>query len=181
MGIEISALILCGGQSRRFGSDKALYEVDGRMMIERVYEAVAVVASEVLVGAGDAGRAYPVPARHVADKVTDCGPLGGLHAGLLAADAEWVLVVAVDLPYITPASLRTLVAACSADVDAVVARAEGRVQPLCACYRTALAGRIQERLEAGQRAVMAFLDTIRVEFVDLPAAELRNVNRPPSS
>ena len=174
----ITGLILAGGRSKRFGSDKAQHKIDGIPMIERVHTAILRVASPILVSVANESQQYDLPARHIPDIYPHCGPLAGLHAGLHAAETEWVLVVAVDLPYIESASLEKLLMRRTDDVDAVVAQCDGKVQPLCGCYRTSLASRIEERLASKKLAVMAFLDTIRVDFVDIPEMELCNFNRP---
>lgn len=176
---SLTGLVLAGGQSRRFGADKARHEVAGRAMIERVVEAVAAVAEDVLISVGAEGS-FDVPAaRQVVDRHKDAGPLAGLHAGLVAAETPWVLAVACDLPFITPAVLRALAAARRPDAAAVVARTpDGRRHPLCACYHRRVVPVVEAHLAAGRLALHALLDRLdNVAYVDLPAGPLRNVNR----
>ena len=173
-----SGLIMAGGRSTRFGSPKALHVIDGKSMIERVYDAVSAVASPVLISVAKSTQQYDLPLRHVPDLYKDHGPLAGLHAGLSAVDSAWVVVVAVDLPFITPTSLNLLIDHCSDDADAVIAMGIDRDQPLCGCYRASLVEHIEEHLLSKQRSVRAFLRTVRVTHVDLPEAELYNANRP---
>ncbi|MDX1546289.1 MAG: molybdenum cofactor guanylyltransferase [Rhodothermales bacterium] len=179
----MTGLILAGGAARRFGADKARHCVEGVPMVVRVARAAsAVVAGPLLVSVRD-GSARPLPefpdARYVMDPVAGAGPLGGLHAGLAAAPTPWVLALACDLPFLTPAVLQTLLAARTRDVDAVVGRTpDGRLHPLCAVYHRRLAAVAATRLRSGRRALHGLLAAIRAAPVDLPAGPLRNVNRP---
>jgi molybdenum cofactor guanylyltransferase len=175
----VTGLILAGGQSRRFGSDKALAERDGRPLVARVYDALAPHCMGVLVATGPTLRTYPVPARPVLDVVPDAGPLAGLAAGLAASRTAWLLVAACDLAYLTADALTPLLDAATADADAVVALdGEGRPQPVCALYHTRIAPTVAAHLREGRRALFALLDRLTVTAVALPADSLRNANTP---
>ncbi|QXD16271.1 molybdenum cofactor guanylyltransferase [Rhodocaloribacter litoris] len=177
---SVTGLILAGGTGRRFGSDKARAVVAGRPMIERVYRVVAPVAGTVLLSVRPGQEDYGLPVRRVEDPVEGAGPLAGLLAGLEAAETPWLLAVACDLPFLSEDILRTLLAACRPGLDAVVPRTpDGRLHPLCAAYATTVRPVVAEQLAAGRRALHALLDRLgAVRLVDVPAAPLRNINRP---
>ncbi|MFQ5572361.1 MAG: molybdenum cofactor guanylyltransferase, partial [Rhodothermales bacterium] len=108
----VTGLILAGGQSRRFGSEKARYPVAGRPMMVHVIEAVSSVTAALLLSvredtAGWLHHAFP-GVRTVTDRYDDAGPLAGLHAGLMEATTPWVLAVACDMPFVTADVLRRL-------------------------------------------------------------------------
>lgn len=180
---DVTGLILAGGASRRFGTAKARYEVEGRTLIARVADALAeVVPAPLLVSVADA-EAHPLPeyptARYVADRYSEAGPLAGLHAGLHAAPTPWLLAVACDLPDLTPEVLRTILAARTSDADAIVARTpDGRLHPLCAAYHRRLLPSAEAHLADGRRALHDLLGAVHTREVPLPAAPLRNVNAP---
>jgi len=176
-----TGLILAGGQSRRFGADKAAYRVGSRSMLERVYAAVAAVADPVLLGLRTRpDDAPPIPARVVVDRYAGAGPLAGLHAGLLAVSSPWLLAVACDLPFITPEALALLLEHRSPDHRAVVAEDEtGRLQPLCACYPTSILPTVEAQLRGQHYALHGLLDRLEpIRRVRLTGGVLRNVNRP---
>lgn len=174
---DVTGLILAGGRSRRFGADKAATLIDGRTMIERVYAALAAVADPVWVSVADPATRYPIPARHLVDAAPGRGPLEGLRTGLAAATTDRLLVVACDLPFLTPEALRLLLREPGA--DAVVAREPGgRAQPLCACYARRLLPIVETQVRDGRLAVRALLDRLGVVYITLPGDALRNVNAP---
>ena len=177
---SITGLILAGGASRRFGTDKARASVGGRAMIARVFEAVSAVTGEVLVSVRAGGGDYGLAARVVEDAVPDAGPLAGLEAGLRACRTPWLVVVACDMPFLTPEALEAVTRARAPGLDAVVARTpDGRLQPLCACYHTSVLPVVAARLRSGRRSMRGLLERLgAVRVVPLPEAPLRNVNRP---
>ncbi len=176
----ITGLILAGGASRRFGTDKARVAVGGRAMIARVYDAVAAVTDEVLVSVREGGADYGLAVRVVADAVPGAGPLAGLEAGLRACRTPWLLVVACDMPFLTVAALETLIRRCAPGVAAIVGEtADGRMQPLCACYHRSVLPVVEAHLRTGRRAMWDLVEHIDpVRRVPLPPAATRNVNRP---
>ncbi|MGH2660413.1 MAG: molybdenum cofactor guanylyltransferase, partial [Actinomycetota bacterium] len=104
---KVAALLLTGGSSRRMGTDKARLMVDGCSLAERAAEALAVVCDPVLeVGPGHTA----LPA--VREDPPGSGPLAALGAGWAALSAAGhrgpVVVLAVDMPYVTPDLLRLL-------------------------------------------------------------------------
>jgi len=92
---RVMGVVLAGGQSNRFGSDKALAEIGGRSLIARAVASLERQCDAVIV----AGRDH-APAPVVADRpAPGLGPLGGLcgalhHAAGRGFDA--VLSIPVD-------------------------------------------------------------------------------------
>ena len=138
-GRRVSGIVLAGGASRRFGSDKLDRDVDGGPLLERAVAAVAAVSSEVIVvvAPGDE-RALPAAERAGpprADPETHGGPLVGLLAGLEAAREPLAIVAGGDMPTLSAdvlaALVRALAAAEGAADAAVLVRAaiDGRCRP----------------------------------------------------
>jgi phospholipid/cholesterol/gamma-HCH transport system ATP-binding protein len=149
---SIAAFILAGGRSSRMGTDKAFLELGGEPLIARAVELAHEVAAEVkIVGNPEKFGAYgPV----VADVYRDRGPLGGIHAALKDTDAEWNLMLAVDLPFLTAPFLYYLLQrAQSADAMVTVPSSGGYFQPLCAVYRKQFADLAERALAEGRNKI----------------------------
>jgi len=178
-GPVINGLILAGGQSRRFGRDKAAADINGRTMIERVYESLSPLVDRVYVSVRPGGSTYGLPVDVVTDILGE-GPLAGLYAGLKASPAPWLLVMACDVPFVSPDVLRSLVAECAPGVAAVVPETDdGRLQPLCACYHASVLAVVEAHLLEDRLAMhdlVRHLDPVRT--VPFPAGTFRNINHP---
>src|SRR5215211_755209 len=108
--VEISAAILAGGRARRLGgADKAALAIGGARIIDRQLAALSAVADDVRIVANDRDRYAGLGVRVIPDALPGRGPLGGLHAALLDAAHDRVLVLACDLPFVTAALLERLV------------------------------------------------------------------------
>jgi molybdopterin-guanine dinucleotide biosynthesis protein A len=159
--------IFAGGASRRFGSDKALADIDGVAMLERVAARLRPQCDALVV----VGREWP-GLESVADLPRPgLGPLGAL-AGALAFGAahghEAVLTSGCDLPDL-PLDLAERLRPGPAVV---------RGQPLLGLWPVELAGELVRWLEADRdRAMRSWIAHAGARIVALPF-EVRNVNRP---
>ena len=96
----ILGVVLAGGQSTRFGSDKALAELGGRTLLSRAYDALTGFCELVVVAGRDKGPGHVIPDWPRAGM----GPLAGIAAGMhLAQDENYDAVLtcgvdSVDLP-----------------------------------------------------------------------------------
>ncbi|MDT5061086.1 MAG: hypothetical protein QOH63_1545 [Acidobacteriota bacterium] len=173
--LEVEGFILVGGASSRMGTNKALLDVGGRNFVERIHAALASITSETsLVGAEVRCAGWPrlpiVPDVHV-----KWGALGGLHAALTACRAKWAAIVACDLPFVT-GELFVRLASLRENFDAVVPiQPDGRLQPLCALYRTEVCReRAEDLIRSGERRPRALLDTVETRWVSFD--ELNNLD-----
>jgi molybdopterin-guanine dinucleotide biosynthesis protein A len=103
---SMAAFILAGGRSSRMGADKAFLELAGKPLIVRAVELARETVPEVKI-VGDPqkfGAFGPV----IDDVYRNRGPLGGIHAALTSSEAEWNLILAVDLPFVAVQFLKYL-------------------------------------------------------------------------
>lgn len=94
---KVLGAVLAGGQSRRFGSDKAAALLDGHPLLDHVVEALAPQVDAVVV----CGRRHASLPSLIDRPGPDLGPLGGLNAALHHAAAngfELVLTAGCDMP-----------------------------------------------------------------------------------
>jgi molybdopterin-guanine dinucleotide biosynthesis protein A len=162
--------VLAGGASTRFGTDKALVEVGGTPMLERMLRLLRSVTEQVKIVA--------VPAKYAgfgAETVDDGwpgeGPLGGIITALEDAakstQAGWNLIVSCDMPFLTREWLTFLCERAAMSKAQVVFPHSGHgPEPLCACYRTDAAGALRAALESGVRKVTQGLLYVSSEVLD---------------
>jgi molybdopterin-guanine dinucleotide biosynthesis protein A len=149
--IAFTGVVMAGGRSTRMGRDKALLKLaDGRTLLEQAVETLRVLsATEVIVSIANA-KSYGLPGtREIADVRPDCGPLGGLHACLVAAEHPLCAVLAVDVPAMTPEYLRGLLGRTKSG-RGVVPMVDDSAEPLVAVYPKEALSEVERALDAGE-------------------------------
>jgi molybdopterin-guanine dinucleotide biosynthesis protein A len=177
-GAEFTVAILVGGDSSRMGSDKALYEVDGSTMAQRVADAAtAAGASELLVIGGTAARGKKLTGTWKKDLYPGDGPLGGVITALKASSHDSVVVLSCDMPFITDAVITSLIRGL-ADAQATVGRTD-RLNWLCAAWSKQECLKTLESVwKRNERAVHRAAVLLDVAEVPVPAVAVRNINTP---
>lgn len=205
MGTPPLGAILAGGESRRYGSPKALAEVGGARIVDRVVAALRRVTPDLALLANEPGLFEDLDLPTRPDVRPGLGALGGIHTGLLWARAEGrpgILAVACDMPFPSVALLERLRAeawpepggagdaAAPGDPlpDVVVPESRGRrgIEPLFAAYGVGCLPAIEARIEAGDRRMIGFHEDVAVRRIPLaeverlcdPARAFLNVNTP---
>jgi len=138
-----TAIVLAGGASSRFGSNKALQVLAGKPLISRVAEHLSHVTDEILLIIGrDESRAeyeaaLPSHVRVMNDEREGKTPLIGIVTGLRAAKSEYTLVSACDVPFVNEKVIELLFRRASGADAAIPRWNRGHIEPLEAVYRTA--------------------------------------------
>jgi len=171
-----AVIVLCGGQSRRFGTDKGLAVWRGKTLIDHVLDrlpphhrpTVLVMRQEQQTLYGEREQVTVI-----SDHQAHAGPLRGVIRGLehLAGTASWAWVVACDQPLVCPALLTALVDKITIPAQAIIPEWESRLQPLTGLYPVAAASALRQQHEAGENSLLGALATI--PHTVIPATECR--------
>ncbi len=162
--MEVTAIILAGGKSRRMGTDKALLEVEGSTMLSRAIELCKKVTSAIIISSNNQKHhefGFPV----VVDEFLDCGPMGGIAACLKVSKTQWNLVLSVDSAFVKSEFLSFLLSETS-NFDAVVPYSKQGKEPLIALYNKTALPYLEENLTAGNYRVNHLLNNINTRWVD---------------
>jgi molybdopterin-guanine dinucleotide biosynthesis protein A len=168
--VRVTGVVQAGGKSSRMGgAPKALLELGGRRLIERVVGVVGEVVDDVLIvtNTPDLYRFLDLPM--VPDVFADHGSLGGIYSGLAAAPGDAAFTVACDMPFLHAAVVR-LVVGRAGEADVVIPRADDQLQTLHAVYGKGCLPHMEARLRAGRLKVSGFFDEVRV--LEVPEAEI---------
>ena len=174
--MSLDAILLAGGRAARVGgARKPLFRLDGETLLARAVAAVrdagaerTVVAAPVLVPDLDV--------IWVREDPPFGGPVAGTVAALGAVEADEVLLLACDL--VDPAAAVGALPPIPADADGVCLAEGGRPQWLTGRYRTAALRTAASTIPGGGRdaAMRALLSSLRIAFVDAPAALSRDID-----
>jgi len=167
---DLTGILLVGGASRRFGSPKALAELDGETLAARAWRTLGKVCSERLA-LGKRQDGLGLPFEILDDESEVRAPIAGLVAGLRAASNDVCIALPVDMPFIRASHLRALATACA---DAAVPQ----TGPLPGAYRRSALPVLERRFASRELALSDALTDLDARVVDLEASALVNVNEP---
>lgn len=174
----ISGVVLAGGLSTRFGSDKAAAEVGGVSLLERAVGLLESVLDDVWVSVrpDQASDALRSRYRCLVDLHPGKGPAAGLQAAHVSAPGRAWLALACDQPSLSSADLGRLIAEREPDAAATAYcdPATGVPQPLCAIYEPAtLAGLAKETAAGAGPSPRGYLEGRPLKLIPM---DITNIN-----
>jgi molybdopterin-guanine dinucleotide biosynthesis protein A len=184
--VRVTGVIQAGGKSTRMGGrPKALLELGGRRIIERVLDAVAPVVDDVLVVTNTPDLYAFLRVPMVPDAWPEHGSLGGIFTGLAAAAGDAAFTVACDMPFLHSEVAR-LVVRRAEEGDVVIPRVGEQFETMHAVYGKACLPAIEARLRAGRLKIVGFFEDVRVVEIGeaevahhrVPEVAFMNVNTP---
>jgi molybdenum cofactor guanylyltransferase len=157
-----SAIILAGGTSKGFSSDKGFLELEGKPLLSHVVEAVKCLVEEIIVVTNSQDRAdtytkeVPSKVRFVVDVCESTGPLVGAMTGFNAANGEYSALLPFDSPFVSQEVLSLLFDCCIGKAAVIPRSTDMECEPLHAVYHT-------------KQALQAAKDALEEDEVDLQA------------
>lgn len=129
----MTAIILAGGKSKRFGRDKALIKIEGIPIIKRQIKILAKVFKKIIIVTNSPHK-YRLKGVKIIQDIIPCkGPLGGIYSGLKASDSFYNFVVACDMPFLNIDLIRYMRKK-ALGYDAVAIRFNNKLHSLYAVY-----------------------------------------------
>ena len=174
--MKVTGVIQAGGKSTRMGGrPKALMELGGRRIIERVMAALEGAVDDLVLVTNTPELYAFLGVAMIPDVYPDHGSLGGIYSGLKAASGDAAFTVACDMPFLRPDVVRLVVEKADAG-DVVIPLVEGQYETLHAAYRKTCLPHIEERLIQGRLKIVDFFSAVRV--VPIEEAEVRRYADP---
>ncbi|ENH2498261.1 molybdenum cofactor guanylyltransferase MobA [Vibrio parahaemolyticus] len=165
---QTSWVILAGGQASRMGGkDKGLIELNQKPLIEHVIERLSPQTPRILINANRNQDAYSKFGFVFSDQFKDFpGPMGGIHAGLMHAETDWVGFVPCDSPQINTDLVERFCQAVKADSDILVAHDGDHQQPVFTLYHKRVLPKLTAFLERGDRKIILLYKECNTSYVD---------------
>jgi len=177
-----TGIILAGGQSRRFGSQKAFATREGKYFYQYSIDALhPFTSSNYLVAHQEIKSNFQsikdITVIEDADAFKGYGPLAGIYSVMAIQNAEWFLVLPIDSPFITTKTIEKLLSHIHDGYDAVVPVINKKQQPLIAVYNKRIQKNIYQALCQKELSMQRFLQQINVKFVeDFDKQHFININ-----
>ncbi|MBC2445159.1 molybdenum cofactor guanylyltransferase [Clostridium saccharobutylicum] len=133
--MEISALVLVGGKSRRMnGNNKAFLKFENKSFIEKITDQLTEFHN-IYISVDDKEKYKNLNFILLKDICKDIGPIGGIYSALKAIDEKYIFVTACDMPKITKEFVQFMCNSIIEDAQCVVTQDEdGRIYPLGGIY-----------------------------------------------
>ncbi|MDN3612890.1 molybdenum cofactor guanylyltransferase MobA [Vibrio gallaecicus] len=165
---QTSWVILAGGQASRMGGkDKGLVELNGRPLVQYVIDKLSTQTDSIVINANRNIDRYQEFAAVVSDSFPDYpGPLGGIHAGLQAANTDWVGFVPCDSPQINGDLVERFCSQVKEDSDILVAHDGEFKQPVFTLFHKRVLPKLEAFLQRGDRKIILLYKDCVTEFVD---------------
>lgn len=160
--LQVTALVLCGGKSRRMGRPKAFLPYEGTTMLEHVLNKVRDLFHEVFLVANEPDNFENLGVDVVKDILPYRGPLGGILSGLLVSSHQYCFVIACDMPLVDKKLIREMTAARHGN-DVVVLAHDLGVEPLLGLYSKNCIKPLEESLFAGNLSLQEFLSGLKAQ------------------
>ena len=171
--VPVAGVMLAGGRATRMGGrDKAFATVGGEPIAVRTLRLFQELFSQVIVVGHEPERFRHLGVDVIPDRIAGCGPLGGIHAAMLASRQPWLFVAACDMPGLHAEPIRLLLSRIG-DADAIIPRWENDIEPLHALYAVRVLPLVEESLRKGRLGIRDMLPELVVDYV--PDATLRAV------
>lgn len=162
---DITGVILAGGRSSRFGSNKALAMVDSKPLIQHVSDLMSGLFSECLLvtNTPEEYEFLSLPMTH--DRYRDSGPLAGIHAALLQISTPRAFVVACDMPDLSSELIRYLCTINEHEYDVIIPGLQKGQEPLCGIYHKKSLNVIESHLQQKDYQIIRVLEDLHVRRV----------------
>jgi molybdopterin-guanine dinucleotide biosynthesis protein A len=165
-----NAVILAGGENRRFPSLKAFIKIasykDNHTIIERNLKLLKGIFDEVFISTNKPEIYFYLGVPLIGDVPPSRGPMSGIYSSLINAKGDCIFVIACDMPFVERDVVSFICKKHSPlCVDATIPVYNGQPQPLLGVYcKTALAY-LEDRVLSEKTSMKRLLSEINTHFI----------------
>lgn len=166
--MEISALVLVGGKSRRMnGNNKAFLKFENKSFIEKITDQL-IEFHNIYISVDDKEKYKNLNFVLLEDICKDIGPMGGIYSALKAIDEKYIFVTACDMPKITKEFAQFICNFITEDIQCVVTQdEEGRIYPLAGVYSKDIIYIIEEMIKQKDYKLLNLIKRAKSKIISL--------------
>lgn len=175
---QITGIVLAGGRSSRFGSNKALAVVDGQSFLHKSLEILKPFCSHILISGNYVEYeqyGYPL----IKDIIPELGPMGGIYTALKQAETPYTLFLTCDMPAMSGLLLEQLLADHNQADVTVWQQEDGTLQLFPSLFDSSVLPVVERHVFNRQLSIHSLFDEVFIRKIpirkeDEPA--FRNIN-----
>ena len=161
-----SGVILSGGLAARYeGTEKALLQVGGIRILDRIYEIYRELFDEIILVTNSPEKFLEWDLLIVADLFPIRSSLTGIHAGLFYATNPYAFISACDTPFLKKEMIETVIGRIEAQIDIVMPETSAGLEPLCAAYSKRCLEAAQNNLVQGKLKITRTFRKSRIKTI----------------
>jgi len=145
------------------GRDKALIELFGKTLLERVADCLSGIFSDILIVGNTLERFREFSYPCVADEKNTLGPMGGLETALHSVKNETIFLAACDMPFLHAGVIQSMIDSSKGE-DLLIPKLSGRLHPLHALYTKNCLPVIEKRIKEGNLALHCLSNAVKTRF-----------------
>jgi len=143
-----TGVILSGGLSTRYeGTEKALLQVGGVRILDRIYDIYSELFEEIILVTNSPEKFLEWDLLIVSDLFPIRSSLTGIHAGLFYMTNPFAFISACDTPFLKKEMVETVIGKIESQIDIVMPETSAGFEPLCAAYSKRCLEAAQNHLE----------------------------------
>lgn len=162
--MEVTAIILAGGNSSRMGEDKGLMLLEGKPMIQHVIDVLQGVVEDIIIVSNN-NEYEQFGCKVFADQVKGKGPLGGIYTGLIHSNTQQSLILSCDIPYIN-ANLLNLLISHSEGYDITIPEKDGFTHQLIGVFSERCVITFKNALDDNELKLIDVFKKLNLNIID---------------
>jgi molybdopterin-guanine dinucleotide biosynthesis protein A len=163
---KCSGVILAGGMSKRLnGRDKAMIEVNGRRILDRIHAVYSEIFSEIILVTNTPHAYLDWNMLVVTDLLPIRSSLTGIHAGLFYTSRPFAFVSACDAPFLKQELVHLLISQARPGADAVMPETANGLEPLCAVYSKSCLNNIESHIRQEKLKIQKVFHKSRINRI----------------
>ncbi len=175
--MQLSAIIIAGGKSRRMGIDKKKMIYRNQTLLQKTVALAEYFTHDIIISSNNPNELFY---RTIADEIDDIGPLGGLFSCLKYAQQQHILVLPVDMPLLDKQIIQYLLNQADKQKMINVYNVNNRLQMLVGIYNKGILPLIEKQIELKDYKLRNLLQKSAYHLIDGSnfADKFININTP---
>ena len=161
--IPISAFILIGGKSERFGSEKWRANINGKSVLDRIWDACMHFEERVVIGK-EKPKNFKKP--FICDQLEIQAPINGLYTAIQYSQHDWIQLVSCDLPLIEADVFQMLWNSNTQESDIVIPFSNNRYQVTCALYHKRTLNYLESAINENDFSLLSLIKNLKITKVN---------------
>jgi molybdopterin-guanine dinucleotide biosynthesis protein A len=161
--IPISAFILIGGKSERFGSEKWRANINGKSVLDRIWDGCMYFEERIVIGK-EKPKDFKKP--FICDQLEIQAPINGLYTAIKHAEDDWIQLVSCDLPLIDTDVFQILWNTKTQESDAVIPLTNNRHQVTCALYHRRILNYLESAIYENDFSLLSLIKNLKITKVN---------------